>query len=49
MKLPRGARAAQWVRPIRPAAYQVLGNRRSSGAPPQHSTPIVQDAYAGDS
>lgn len=49
MKLPRAARAAQWVRPIRPAAYQVLGNRRSSGAPPQNSAPIAQDAYAGDS
>ncbi|AVH23097.1 flavin-containing monooxygenase [Nocardia cyriacigeorgica] len=49
VKLPRAARAAQWVRPIRPAAYQVLGNRRSSGAPPQNSAPIAQDAYAGDS
>lgn len=32
VRLPLGARAAQWVRPVRPAAYQVVAGRRRSGA-----------------
>lgn len=41
VRLPFGARAAQWLRPVRPAAYRVVAGRRRSGAPREPLTPPV--------